>query len=192
MEMGAMKARYQILVAALIAAVGPVVGGSSAAVADDAVSATPTAEDFIAALTPKPERKTRGIRLRADSAVETQPAALSEPAYVDVPMITFETNSADLTPGAREVLDQLALALQSEQLGSSRFLLEGHTDAVGSPGYNMALSEQRARAAREYLASQVGELRLEAIGRGESELLEDTDGPSEANRRVRVVNLGQN
>ena len=89
------------------------------------------------------------------------------------------------------MLDQLAIALQSEQLASSRFVLEGHTDAVGSEDYNLALSEQRARAAQEYLTSkQVGAVRLEPVGKGEAELLEDTDGPSEINRRVRVVNAG--
>jgi outer membrane protein OmpA-like peptidoglycan-associated protein len=90
------------------------------------------------------------------------------------------------------VLDQLAIALQSDQLANSRFVIEGHADAVGSADYNRALSEERARAAREYLASkQIGPVRLEAVGKGEDELLEDTDGPSEINRRVRVVNVGQ-
>ena len=107
-------------------------------------------------------------------------------------MITFQFGSAELTPSARQVLDQLAIALQSEQLGHDRFLIEGHTDAVGSDAYNQRLSEQRARAAQAYLATrQVSAARLEALGKGESELLEQTSDPSEVNRRVRVVNLGE-
>ena len=184
-----MKTKFHILLAALIGTSGALIGGWAPAVADEA---SPTADDFIAALTPKPVVKTRGIRLQADAAVETRAPDRAEPAYVDVPMITFETDSAALTPGARQVLDQLAIALQSEQLAGGRFLLEGHTDAVGSAGYNMALSEERARAAREYLtAKEIGPVRLEAVGMGEDELLEDTDGPSQINRRVRVVNIGQ-
>jgi OmpA-OmpF porin, OOP family len=189
METDVMKTRFPILLATLVGASFPVFDGAAPAVADEAISASPTADEFIEALTP--QRKTRGIRLRDDAVAETQPSAASEPAYVDLPMITFEYNSAELTPAARQVLDQLAIALQSQQLGSDRFLLEGHTDAPGSESYNQALSEQRARAVREYLASkQIAAARLEAIGKGESDLVEATDGPSEANRRVRVVNLG--
>ena len=181
-----------IFFAALIGLSGLLVGGSSPAVAQEAPAVSPTAEDFIEALSPKPAVKTRGIRLQGDAVAETRTPDRAEPAYVDVPMVTFEYNSAELTPRAREVLDQLAIALQSEQLASSRFLIEGHADAVGSADYNRALSEERARAAREYLASkQIGPVRLEAVGKGEDELLEDTDGPSEINRRVRVVNVGQ-
>ena len=186
-----MTNRFPILLAALVGASLPVFDGAAPVVADEAISASPTADEFIEALTP--QRKTRGIRLRDDAVAETAAPAASEPAYVDLPMITFEYNSAELTPAAREVLDQLAIALQSQQLGSDRFLLEGHTDAPGSASYNMALSEQRARAVREYLASkQVAAARLEAVGKGEDDLLEATDGPSQANRRVRVVNLGAN
>ena len=188
-----MKTHLLFLLAGLIGGSGLMVGGSPLAAQDYIMKANPTAEDFIRALTPEPLGKTRGIRLQGDAVAETRAATRAEPAAVDLPMITFEYNSAELTPHARQVLDQLALALQSEQLGSSRFLIEGHTDAVGSASYNMALSEQRARAAREYLAAkQVGAVRLEAVGMGEDDLLEDTDGPSEINRRVRVVNLGQN
>jgi outer membrane protein OmpA-like peptidoglycan-associated protein len=167
-----------ILLAALIGLLSLLVGGSPPAVAEEATSASPTAEDFIRALTPKPVVRTRGIQLRGDAVAETRTSERVEPAYVDVRMIICETNSAELTPGAREVLDQLAIALQSEQLASSPFLLEGHTNAVGSADYSMALSEERAPAAREYLASkQIGPVRLAAVGMGEDELLEETDGP---------------
>ena len=188
-----MTTRFDIiLITALIGTAGPLVGGSTPAVADEASGAIPTADDFIRALSPEPVVKTRGIRMREEAVAETREADRPEPAYVDVPMITFEYNSAELTPSARAVLDQLAIALQSERLADGQFLIEGHTDAVGSDDYNRALSEERARAAREYLASkQIGEVRLETVGMGEDELLEDTDGPSEINRRVRVVNLGQ-
>lgn len=188
-----MRTRLHILIAAaLIGTSAPISSALVPAVAEEAtIGANPTANDLIEALTP--ERKTRGIRLRSEAVAETQAPAAREPAYVDLPMITFESNSAALTPAARDVLDQLAIALQSEQLGSSRFMLEGHTDAVGSSDYNLSLSEQRARAVREYLASkQIATARLQAVGKGENDLLEATDGPSEANRRVRVVNLGAN
>ncbi len=175
-----MKMRSPILLAGSVGLIGVVAGGPALAADDHLLTANPTATDFIRLLAP--EGKTRGIR----------PKAAAQAPYADAPMITFQFGSAELTPSARQVLDQLALALQSEQLGHDRFLIEGHTDAVGSDAYNQRLSEQRARAARAYLATrQVSSARLEALGKGESELLEQTSGPSEVNRRVRVVNLGE-
>ncbi len=175
-----MRTRLPILLAGSIGAMAVVAGGPLLAADDHLLGANPTAVDFIRALTP--EGKTRGIKPHADA-----PAP-----YADAPMVTFAFGSAELTPQARQVLDQLAIALQSEQLDRDRFLIEGYTDAVGSEAYNQRLSEQRARAARAYLtAKQVSPARLEALGKGESELIEQTQGPSAVNRRVRVVNLGQ-
>jgi OmpA-OmpF porin, OOP family len=124
--------------------------------------------------------------------MKAQAPVAAQKVYPDVPMITFEFGSAELTRDGRQVLDQLATALQSKQLSGSRFMIEGHTGAVGSDAYNQALSERRAHTALGYLVTrQVSAARLYAVGRGESELLDPTDGPSEMNRRVRVVNLGE-
>lgn len=151
--------------------------------AENVMTGEPTAEDFIEALSP-PGGPPRGIRPKE----EAEPAPAPE---VSLPMIHFGFDSAELTPEARSVLDELAAALRSRELGGSRFLIEGHTDAVGSAAYNRSLSEERARAVRRYLAAQeVDPARLETLGKGEEELLEPTEGAARINRRVRVVNLG--
>lgn len=166
----------------LIGGVVLMVGDPTPAAEDHIMKANPTAEDFLEALSPPP--LTRGIKPRDTDA----PA---QPVYSDLPMITFEFDSADLKPEARQVLDQLAAALESEQLGSSRFVIEGHTDAVGDETYNQALSQRRAQAVRQYLASkQVDVSRLQTVGKGETELLESADGEAAIQRRVRVINLG--
>ena len=109
---------------------------------------------------------------------------------VDLPVVTFEFNSSQLTAQARQVLDQLSSALRSQELAGSRILIEGHTDTVGGAEYNLGLSEQRAEAVGRYLASQqVDPSRLQMLGKGEREPL-DADGTAAVNRRVRVVNLG--
>jgi OmpA-OmpF porin, OOP family len=162
----------RLLVAPLVLALG-----QQAMAEENVLTGKPTAQDFIDALSP-----TRGIKPR--DAPDARPE-------VTLPMIHFAFDSADLTPEARAVLDQLAVALGSDALAGSRFLIEGHTDAVGSEAYNQELSEQRAEAVRRYLAGrQVEPSRLESAGEGESELLEPTGEASELNRRVRVVNLG--
>jgi len=99
-----------------------------------------------------------------------------------------------LTPQAKKTLDQLGIALTSADLSSYRFRIEGHTDTVGSPGYNKALSERRANAVTAYLESKFGlpAQRLEAVGMGEDGLLVATppQTANEQNRRVNVVNIG--
>ena len=108
--------------------------------------------------------------------------------------VEFATGSADLTPQARQTLDQLGRALSSPDLAKFRFRIEGHTDTVGSPGYNKALSQRRAEAVATYLEQgfAVASSRLEAVGLGQEGLLVPTPPQTEnaRNRRVKVINLG--
>ena len=167
-----MSRSLAILLSATIAA-----GFGQARAEENVMTGKPSAQDFIEALSP-----TRGIKPK------DQPDA--KPA-VSLPIVHFAFNSAELTPEAQVVLDELAAALRSNALEGSRFLIEGHTDAVGDEIYNQELSEQRAEAVQRYLAArQVEPIRLQSAGKGESELLEPTEDASELNRRVRVVNLG--
>ena len=77
----------------------------------------------------------------ADSAGEGGPLA----------DIQFEYNRATLSDAARGILEKHALWLQSHR--EARVRVEGHCDERGTVDYNLALGEQRARAARDYLAS---------------------------------------
>jgi OmpA-OmpF porin, OOP family len=108
--------------------------------------------------------------------------------------VGFETGSATLTPDAAHTLDQLGQALSSATLAAYRFRVEGHTDTVGDPAVNQALSERRAAAVVAYLERyfHVAADRLRPVGMGENGLLVATP-PNTANahnRRVEVVNLG--
>jgi outer membrane protein OmpA-like peptidoglycan-associated protein len=108
--------------------------------------------------------------------------------------VNFANGSAELTPEAMATLDELGRALSSSDLANFRFRIEGHTDTVGSPEYNRALSERRAEAVVSYIESKysVKPGRLQAVGMGEQGLLVSTP-PQTAeprNRRVQVINLG--
>ena len=157
-----------------------VLGASIASAETKGVLADPTADDIIRALTPAP--KTRGLRPAATEAAKPT-VALS---------IEFEFNSAGLTAQAKKVLGQLGLALSSEQLAASLFLVVGHTDAVGSANYNLALSERRAASVTKYLVAVHGidGTRIRSAGKGESELLDSANPASGVNRRVEITNLG--
>lgn len=135
----------------------------------------------------------------APSAVqEAAPARPVAPAPAAAPSISlnvlFAINSAELTPQARRLLDELGRALTSADLGPYRFRIEGHTDTTGRPEYNLWLSERRAEAVRDYLVRTFGisPHRLETVGYGQTRLAVPTgDNVNEPrNRRVQIVNIG--
>jgi outer membrane protein OmpA-like peptidoglycan-associated protein len=108
--------------------------------------------------------------------------------------VPFENGSAELTPAATASLDELGKALSSTSLSSYKFRIEGHTDTVGSKGYNQSLSERRAAAVSAYLEQKYGlsQNRLVTVGLGSDHLLVPTPDqtPEPRNRRVTVINLG--
>jgi peptidoglycan-associated lipoprotein len=62
--------------------------------------------------------------------------------------IFFDFDSALVRDDARTVLQKIADQLRQHQAG---LRIEGNCDEVGTVEYNLALGEQRARAAKEYL-----------------------------------------
>lgn len=98
--------------------------------------------------------------------------------------ITFAFNSAALTPEAQRILDQQAGWIR--QFPELRFRVYGHTDLVGSDGYNKALGQRRAEAVVAYFASRgISRSRLEAlVSFGETQPVVQTASPEERNRRT--------
>ena len=69
-------------------------------------------------------------------------------------------------------------------------MIIGHTDQLGSGGYNQDLSERRATAAASYLVSEgVSGSRIATRGLGETEpaATNETEAGRQANRRVEVA-----
>jgi outer membrane protein OmpA-like peptidoglycan-associated protein len=148
----------------------------------------PTEQELIEALTPP--QKTRGIK-PVGREEEVQAPVQEEPiASVDL-AVQFELDSAVLTDATRSMLSTLAGALQSDGLSTFNFMVEGHTDATGPDGYNMSLSERRAKAVVDYLVTQhgVNPTQLSAVGKGERELLDASNPDNGLNRRVRIRNM---
>jgi OmpA-OmpF porin, OOP family len=152
----------------------------------------PTPEQIVKSLTPTTTSgPTRGIRVGPATPGQSQPPASIPAISLSV---QFATGSAELTPQAVQMLDNLGKALNDQALASYRFRIEGHTDTVGSPEYNRELSERRAEAVVNYIVSKFGVQgsRLQAVGMGEQGLLVATpeQTPEPRNRRVQVINLG--
>jgi len=102
--------------------------------------------------------------------------------------IGFEPNSAQLRAESGATLGALVAAMLSSELRGQRFVIEGHTDAVGNPAQNLRLSRDRAEQVRLYLVTLgVDGDRLKAVGKGSSELANPRDPRSAENRRVRVL-----
>ena len=118
----------------------------------------------------------------------------SPPKRPSAPMlITFVTNSAELTPKAKDMLAVLARALQSDKLAQFKFSIEGHADPRGVEELNLQLSQLRAEAVVKYLSEQqnISESRLVAVGKGQSELMNTRDPSAPENRRVTVKTVVQ-
>lgn len=102
--------------------------------------------------------------------------------------ITFETGSADIQPGFRATLDQLAGSFNQYQ--GSGLEVRGHTDSVGNPQANQSLSEQRAWSVARYLQGRGVDLaRLQVTGAGSTQpVMVNTSAEGRAaNRRVEII-----
>jgi outer membrane protein OmpA-like peptidoglycan-associated protein len=107
---------------------------------------------------------------------------------VDINTITFDTGSSEVTPDQARNLEAVAAAITRviSNNPDEVFLIEGHTDAVGSDDDNLSLSDRRAAAVADILSSnyQIPAENLVTQGYGEQNLKVPTDGPSRENRRV--------
>ncbi len=150
-----------------------------------------TENALINALTPGPAAatapKTRSIRVQRDEEADTPKKASASL------LITFETNSAGLTPRAKRSLDVVGQALASEKLAGFRFGIEGYADPRGNSDANLKLSQLRAESVRDYLVTSknIERGRLEPVGKGDKELLNKANPIAPENRRVTIVNLSR-
>jgi outer membrane protein OmpA-like peptidoglycan-associated protein len=104
--------------------------------------------------------------------------------------INFDTGSWQLTPDQIDRMGGLAGALNRSIRANPRevFLIEGHTDAIGTDEDNLSLSDRRAEAVAVALTQQFGvpPENLVTQGYGKQFLKVPTQGPERANRRVAI------
>lgn len=105
--------------------------------------------------------------------------------------IYFEYDKGDVKPESYPILDNIVAYLNQDM--NIRVELSAHTDCFGSDGYNLKLSDKRAKSCEDYLIKKgIDRSRLTAIGYGEKFLLNDcalqrTDSEAAAkNRRVEI------
>jgi outer membrane protein OmpA-like peptidoglycan-associated protein len=86
------------------------------------------------------------------------------------------------------VLDKIVTVI--EKYPTAKFSVEGHTDSIGTKGFNQSLSEARAKSVIEYLVSRnVSADRMNPVGFGENSPIDTNVSPDgrSKNRRVEIV-----
>jgi OmpA-OmpF porin, OOP family len=120
-------------------------------------------------------------------ALSTQVANLDNYHPVVETSVHFAFNKADLTPKAKEALDQLLAEVANTK--GYLVVVEGGTDSVGSANYNYKLSERRAEAVVQYLSEKsVPAHKIYVIGLGKDKTVapnQTAEGRAQ-NRRVDV------
>jgi len=120
--------------------------------------------------------------------IEEEPEIRTAMPAIEIDNIHFGFNEAFLREEEVENLDRIAevvekiLAAHPDEV----FMIEGHTDAVGSDAYNLKLSRERAQAVKKALTSYyaIAPRNLVTAGYGERYLKIPTAEPEEENRRV--------
>ncbi len=100
----------------------------------------------------------------------------------------FDTGSVAISPEFGQILNYGVGVLTRDPFISA--LVEGHTDDRGDPAYNLQLSQERADAVAGYVTQRgIDESRIEAVGRGEAEPIDnsETDEGRAKNRRVEIT-----
>lgn len=149
----------------------------------------------ISAKVPVPDEPNQNIKLtlRYKRHDRRQPkpnaSAADEPRFV-LKGVRFDTGKATIRRESYPRLDEVVEYMTHKK--SARIRVSGHTDNVGDPKTNKALSEKRAEAVRQYLISKgIDGGRIEAVGYGDTRPIasNDTEEGRQKNRRIEAVEL---
>ncbi len=100
--------------------------------------------------------------------------------------VQFETGKSIIKPVSFPILDKVIKVL-SKNPSFKHLKIEGHTDNVGNPEKNLALSKDRAKAVKDYLVKKgIPSFKLISSGYGSIKptATNDTQAGRDANRRV--------
>ena len=106
--------------------------------------------------------------------------------------VTFAFDRADIQPRFVPALDAVARTIAAYPATDVEVI--GHTDAVGSDAYNLALSQRRGASVADFLVSRhtdAERLVVEGLGKTEPVASNATVAGRAANRRVEIVLHGQ-
>jgi len=180
------KERGGIIGAGTGAAVGAVIGRTNGSTAKGAIIGAAVGGTAGAVIGHQMDQQAKEIKQNIPGAIVERVGEGLQVTFESG--LLFDYDSDVLRAPARQNLATLAASL--EKYPNTDLMVVGHTDATGPDDYNMTLSERRAAAASNYLASQgVARTRLRSTGRGEAEPIaaNDSETNRQKNRRVEVA-----
>ena len=101
--------------------------------------------------------------------------------------ILFDVDKYNVRPEAERALASLATVLKETDVKA--FEVDGHTDSDGGDKHNQILSENRANAVKNFLASQgiTAEITIKGYGKTRPVASNDTPEGKQKNRRVEII-----
>ena len=120
---------------------------------------------------------------------EAMAKAMAETGKVTLYGIQFDFNQATIKQESEPVLKEVGSLLQPQS--ALKLRIQGHTDNVGKPAYNLDLSKKRAESVKAYLVQnfKVDASRLTTEGFGDTKPIakNDTEQGRAQNRRVELA-----
>ncbi len=166
------------------------IGIGSAIPANSLAQSTPSAGKIYKKLSAPTSKALRSRPKVSASEVKRDRRLRRQLPSISIQTINFDFGSARISRSQRWKVGNIASAIKrfTRRRRGELFLLEGHTDAVGSDRSNLVLSRQRARSLKQQLVQYFGvrPYVLETEGYGEFDLLVPTQYPEWRNRRVTI------
>ncbi len=122
-----------------------------------------------------------GVTVRGDSTYNV---------YSVDETVLFDTDKAEVRPGAAETLKQIAGSI-GQRYGTKMVRVMGFADARGDKSYNKELSERRAEAVKNYLVDNgriaAARVSVEPMGEAMPVATNATAAGRQENRRVEIA-----
>ena len=154
-----------------------------------------TAPDLdVAALRQRVLEKSRS-RARNEPEPSKRPPIV--PEILNLPTFTvdihFDTDTPIVRPDSYQAVGRIADALVNAQLLTYTFLIVGHSDSNGRREANAILSQRRADAIRDVLVNtfKISSKRLQSLGLGEEQFVDQARPTSPANLQIQIVTIGK-
>jgi outer membrane protein OmpA-like peptidoglycan-associated protein len=136
---------------------------------DDIFAAEAEDEEIEKVIIAPPKKKVR--RVASVEELADKPDVRNSLRRIEIDTIRFGFSEAFVREEEIENLDEIALVIERvlKKYPREVFLIEGHTDAVGSDAYNLKLSKARAEAVKKALTSFyiIPSKNLKTVGLGE-------------------------
>lgn len=157
--------------------------------------AGPSSGQIMRQLDAAPQRRVRPEDRVTIQEFRRRPDLRRSAPSIDIQAINFEFGSAEIPRSEFRKVREIADAFDqlSRRRRGAQFLIEGHTDAVGSRESNQSLSERRADSLKRVLVREFGirSRMLETVGYGEDYLLINTPNEDWRNRRVTIRRIDE-